>query len=406
MAEVKKVSVLGAGMMGAGIAFVLAKAGIETVLIDVSVEAAEKGKAYSRKIVDRLVEKGVQTRESADAHLASIHPTDDYAAVAGSDVVIETVFEDVAIKAEATRKALAHLEPDVLFASNTSTLPITTLAGAHPDPSHFIGMHFHSPVDRMALVEVVIGKATSPETIARAQALIAQIDKVSILAHDSPFFYTSRVFDTYIREGMEMLADGINPVIIDEVGRATGMPRGPLELSDDVAIDLLDRIAGQRVKLLPDADRRRSDDVVDALIGEGRFGRKNGKGFYDYAADGTKTVWPGLADRWPVTVSTKTDELAEQLRRRLIHRQAVEAARCLAEGVLDDPKHADTGALLGWGFVKALGGPVTYMETIGLSRFVEECDELAALCGPRFAVPDQLRSMAAEGRCYLEKANV
>ncbi len=397
--RVAKVSVLGAGMMGAGIAHVLAAAGIETILIDVSVEAAERGKSYSRTVLDRLVDKGRTDRATADALLARITPSDDYAAVAGSDVVIETVFEDIAVKAEATRKALAYLDPDALFASNTSTLPITRLAEAHPRPERFVGMHFHSPVDRMALVEVVVGKATGQAAIDEALALVAQIGKVEILAQDSPFFYTSRVFDTYIREGMEMLVDGIDPLLIDEVGRSTGMPRGPLELSDDVAIDLLDRIAGQRVKLLGDkADRRRSDDVIDALIAETRFGRKNGQGFYDYPKGGEKSLWAGLAKRWPVR-QAGGEALVEEMRRRLIHRQAVEAARCIAEGVLT-PAHADTGALLGWGFPKAIGGPVAHIEALGLPRFVAEADELAAAHGPRFAIPDQLRAMADGDRTY------
>jgi 3-hydroxyacyl-CoA dehydrogenase/enoyl-CoA hydratase/3-hydroxybutyryl-CoA epimerase len=249
----------------------------------------------------------------------------------------------------------------------------------------------------MALVEVVVGKATGQAAIDEALALVAQIGKVAILAQDSPFFYTSRVFDTYIREGMEMLVDGIDPLLIDEVGRSTGMPRGPLELSDDVAIDLLDRIAGQRVKLLGDkADRRRSDDV----IAETRFGRKNGQGFYDYPKGGEKQLWAGLAERWPVT-QAGGEALVEEMRRRLIHRQAVEAARCIAEGVLT-PAHADTGALLGWGFPKAIGGPVAHIEALGLPRFVAEADELAESHGPRFAIPDQLRAMAAEGRRYSD----
>ncbi|WP_174286239.1 3-hydroxyacyl-CoA dehydrogenase NAD-binding domain-containing protein [Sphingomonas bacterium] len=390
----RKVAVLGAGMMGAGIAHVLAKAGIETVLIDVSVEAAQKGKAYSTKLLDRLVAKGTTSRESAGTLLERIRPSGDYAAVTGSDAVIETVFEDVSVKAEATAKALAHLGPDALFATNTSTLPIGRLAVAHPDPSRFIGMHFHSPVDRMELVEVVIGEATGQAAIAQALDLVRQIGKTAILAHDSPFFYTSRVFDTYIREGMEMLADGIAPLMIDHVGRLTGMPRGPLELTDDVAIDLVDRIARQRHLLLGDAaDRRRSDDVVDMLMAAGRLGRKNGRGFYDYDASGSKRVWSGLGERWPVTVASSSPELIGEMRRRFLHRQAVEAARCLAEGVLDDPRHADVGAILGWGFPRWTGGPVSYIEQIGIGRFVEECDVLSALLGERFSAPESLRNM-------------
>ena len=228
-----------------------------------------------------------------------------------------------------------------------------------------------------------------------------QIGKTAILAHDSPFFYTSRVFDTYIREGMEMLADGIAPLMIDHVGRLTGMPRGPLELTDDVAIDLVDRIAGQRRLLLGDAaDRRRSDDVIDTLMEAGRLGRKNGRGFYDYDANGSKRVWAGLAECRPVTTPNSSPELTRELRRRLLHRQAVEAARCLGEGVLDDPRHADVGAILGWGFPRWTGGPMSYIDQIGIGHFVEECDALASRFGERFAPPAMLRDMAAEGRSF------
>lgn len=399
--NMQQVAVLGAGMMGAGIAYVLAKAGVDTALIDVSLQAAERGKEYSRKLLDRAIAKGTTSRDFADELLARIRPTADYAAVAGSDAVIETVFEDIAVKAEATGKALAHLAPGALFATNTSTLPIGQLAAAHSDPSRFVGMHFHSPVDRMELVEVVISRETGQDAIAEALDLVRQIGKTAIVAHDSPFFYTSRVFDTYIREGMELLADGFAPVMIDHVGRLTGMPRGPLELTDDVAIDLIDRIAGQRRALLGDAaTRRRSDDVVEALLKERRFGRKNGRGFYDYDADGAKRVWTGLAERWAVTTPNSSPELVREMRKRLLHRQAVEAARCLAEGVLDDPRHADVGAILGWGFPQWTGGPISYIEQIGVGRFVEECDALASRFGARFTPPTMLRDMTGECRTF------
>lgn len=397
----RRVAVLGAGMMGAGIAYALAKAGVETTLVDVSADAADRGKDYARKLLERLVSKGSTPRSEADALLARIRPTDDYALVAGSDAVIETVFEDVAVKAEATAKALSHLDPTALFATNTSTLPIGHLAGTHTDPSRFIGMHFHSPVDRMELVEVVVAPATGQAAITEALDLVRQIGKTAILAHDSPFFYTSRVFDTYIREGMEMLADGLAPLMIDHVGRLTGMPRGPLELTDDVAIDLIDRIAGQRRSLLGEAaTRRRSDDVVDSLLAEGRLGRKNGRGFYDYGAEGSKRVWAGLGQAWPVTTGASSLELTREMRRRFLHRQAVEAARCLAEDVLDDPRHADVGAILGWGFPRWTGGPVSYIEQIGPARFVEECDALSRRFGDRFAPPDRLRQMAGRNETF------
>jgi 3-hydroxyacyl-CoA dehydrogenase/enoyl-CoA hydratase/3-hydroxybutyryl-CoA epimerase len=341
--------------------------------------------------------------ERADERLARIHPTADYARLAGSDLVIESVFEDIAVKGGATRSALGHLDDTVIFASNTSTLPIGRLAKVHPDPARFIGMHFHSPVDRMELVEIVIGKETGRAAVAHALDLVRQIGKTAILVHDSPFFYTSRVFDTYIREGMEMLVDGIAPTLIDEVGRKTGMPRGPLELTDDVAIDLVDKIARQRVLILGDgADRRRSDEVVSFLIKEGRFGRKNGMGFYNYDPDGRKRIWPGLMEAWPVRDAEPLPELVAEMRRRFLHRQAIEAARCLDEGVLDDPRHADVGAVLGWGFPRWTGGPISYIEQIGLPAFVEQADALAQKCGARFASPGQLRRMAETETTYYD----
>ncbi len=399
--SVRKVSVLGAGMMGAGIAHVLAKAGIDTVLVDVTREAAEAGKTHSRQVVAKLVSKGLMSADAGDAMAARILATNDYAAIAGSDVVIETVFEDLDVKAQATRRALTHLSPDTLFATNTSTLPIGRLAEAHSNPSRFLGMHFHSPVDRMELVEVVVGRATSRASVKEALSLVRQMGKTAIVAHDSPFFYTSRVFDTYFREGLEMVVDGLAPAMIDQVGRMTGMPRGPLELVDDVAVDLVDRIAKQRTLLLgAAADRRRSDDVVDALMSEGRFGRKTGAGLYDYPAAGPKRLWAGLAQRWPVRIPNSSPELVADMRRRFLHRQAVEAARCFAQGVLDDPRHADVGAILGWGFPKWTGGPLSYIEQIGIARFVDECEALAAAHGPRFQPPDKLREMARQGDAF------
>ena len=404
-APVGKVAVLGAGMMGAGIAYSLAKAGIETVLVDMTLEGAEAGKAYSTKLLGRLVAKGLTTQVAADQLLGRIQPTADYADVGGSDLVIETVFEDVAVKAAATQKALAFLPADVLVASNTSTLPISRLAEAHPQPGQVLGMHFHSPVDRMELVEVVRGPKTTPETLERALRLVRQIGKTAIIANDAPFFYTSRVFDTYIREGMEMLVDGVAPTMIDQVGRMTGMPRGPLELTDDVAIDLIGRIAEQRRRLLGDAaGRRRSDDVVDVLLSADRLGRKNGRGFYDYPADGPKRLWDELAVRWPVTSGSSSPDLTLALKRRLLHRQAVEAARCLDEGVLEDPRHADVGAILGWNFPRWTGGPLSYIDQIGVGRFVAECDALAQAHGERFSPPLNLRALAASGGSIYEAA--
>jgi 3-hydroxyacyl-CoA dehydrogenase/enoyl-CoA hydratase/3-hydroxybutyryl-CoA epimerase len=402
----KKVAVLGAGMMGAGIAYVQATAGIETVLIDTTQEGADRGKEYSKKLCEKAIKRGRMTQEKADALLALIHPTTDYDAIAGSDMVIEAVFEDRALKADVTQRAEAQLGENAVFGSNTSTLPITGLAEVSVRPDKFIGIHFFSPVDRMGLVEIIVGAKTSQETIAKAIDYVLKIKKTPIVVNDSRGFYTSRCFGTFVQEGLEMLVEGIAPAIIDNVGRATGMPRGPLEMNDDVALDLSYKVREQARKDLGDAYQA---GPVDALIKKmvtelGRLGRKNGKGFYDYAADGTKKLWPGLADLAPVKQADATPALIEELRTRLLYRQAVEAARCMAENVVTNAREADVGAILGWGFAPWTGGPISLIEGVGLPKFVETCDELARAHGARFAPPAWLRERAAKGESFFPSA--
>jgi 3-hydroxyacyl-CoA dehydrogenase/enoyl-CoA hydratase/3-hydroxybutyryl-CoA epimerase len=401
--DAKKVAVLGAGMMGAGIAHVQAMAGIETVLIDTAQEGADKGKSYSEGLLKKRVSRGQMDQAKADATLARITPTTDYAAVSGSDLVIEAVFETRDIKADVTRKAEAQLAPDAVFGSNTSTLPITGLAEASQRPENFIGIHFFSPVDKMMLVEIIRGEKTSEETIAKAIDYVLKIRKTPIVVNDSRGFYTSRCFSTYLTEGMEMLAEGIAPAIIDNVGRMTGMPRGPLEMHDDVALDLSYKIGQQTKKDLGDAYKASpADPIVERMVTElGRFGRKNGKGFYDYPQDGgPKRLWQGLSELVPVQVRETTPEMVEELKTRLLYRQAVEAARCMAEGVVTDPRDADVGAILGWGFAPWTGGPLSLIEGVGARRFVETCDRLAGQYGERFAVPQALRDMAGRDEGY------
>ena len=402
----RKVAVLGAGMMGAGIAFVQASAGIETVLIDVSQDAADKGLSYSKTLLDKAVARGRMTQAKADGILALITPTTDYSQVQGSDLVIEAVFEERGLKAEITRKAEAYLAENSVFGSNTSTLPITGLAEASLRPDTFIGIHFFSPVDRMGLVEIIMGEQTSQETLAKAVDYVLKIRKTPIVVNDSRGFYTSRCFGTFLQEGMEMLTDGIAPAIIDNVGRATGMPRGPLEMHDDVALDLSLKVRTQAKHDLGDAFvANASDPIVEEMVTKlGRYGRKNGRGFYDYAADGTKLLWPGLADLAPVSRSDADAALVEEIRKRLLYRQAVEAARCMEERVVTDPREADVGAILGWGFAPWTGGPISMIDGIGVARFVEECDALAQKFGARFAPPALLRDMAAKGECFYPTA--
>ncbi len=398
----KKVAVLGAGMMGAGIAYVQAMAGIQTVLIDVSQEAADKGLAYSRGLLEKAVKRGRMAQAKADGVLALITPTTDYAHVQGCDLVVEAVFEERGLKAEITKKAEAYLAETAVFGSNTSTLPITSLAEASVRPERFIGIHFFSPVDRMGLVEIIMGERTSQETLAAAVDYVLRIRKTPIVVNDSRGFYTSRCFGTFIQEGMELLTDGIAPAIIDNVGRATGMPRGPLEMHDDVALDLSLKVRTQTQKdlgaaFVPTA----SDPIIAKMVTElGRYGRKNGRGFYDYPAEGAKRLWPGLADLAPTTHENADPALVAEIRKRLLYRQAVEAARCMEENVVTSAREADVGAILGWGFAPWTGGPLSMIDGIGVAAFVEECDALTRKFGARFSPPKMLREMAAAGESF------
>jgi len=402
----KKVTVLGAGMMGAGIAYVQAMAGIETVLIDTTIEAAEKGKGYAADILKKRVSRGQMTQDKADAVLSLIKPSTDYADVKGSDLVVEAVFENREIKAEVTKKAEAQLEKGAIFGSNTSTLPITGLAEASVRPEDFIGIHFFSPVDKMMLVEIIMGEKTSQEALARSLDYVMKIRKTPIVVNDSRGFYTSRCFGTFLMEGMAMLSEGYAPALIDNVGRMTGMPRGPLEMHDDVALDLSYKIAKQTADDLGDKYvPTPGADIVAKMVEGGRYGRKNSKGFYDYPEQKgqPKTLWKGLSDLAPVKVNDSDDALVKELKTRLLYRQAVEAARCWEEGVIDDPREADVGAILGWGFAPWTGGPITLIDQAGLANFVAECDRLAQAYGDRFTPPKLLRDMAAKGETFYGK---
>ncbi len=403
---VKKAAVLGAGMMGAGIAHAQALAGIETVLIDQTQEAADKGRKHVEDLLTKAVSRGRLAADKAQAALALVTATTDYGLVKGSDLVVEAVFESRDVKAAVTKLAEAQLADGAVFGSNTSTLPITGLAEASVRPANFIGIHFFSPVDRMGLVEIIKGEKTSDQTIAAAIDYVMKIKKTPIVVNDSRGFYTSRCFSTYVAEGMEMLAEGIAPAIIDNIGRATGMPRGPLEMADDVALDLVHKIAVQTKKDLGgDYVERPTDAIVDTLVTKlGRMGRKNGKGFYDYPESGDKKLWPGLSDVVAPTTTEAEPDAVAHLRQRLLYRQAVEAARCFDEGVLTDPRDGDVGAILGWGFAPWTGGPFSLIDSVGTAAFVEACDALAKQYGDRYSAPAGLRAMAAKGQGYYGPA--
>jgi 3-hydroxyacyl-CoA dehydrogenase/enoyl-CoA hydratase/3-hydroxybutyryl-CoA epimerase len=305
-----------------------------------------------------------------------------------------------------TRRAEALLAAGAVFGSNTSTLPITGLAEASVRPEDFIGIHFFSPVDKMMLVELILGEKTGEAAIARSLDYVMKIKKTPIVVNDGRGFYTSRCFGTYVAEGLAMLEEGYAPALIDNIGRMTGMPRGPLEMHDDVALDLSYKIAKQTAADLGDKFvPTPGADIVAQMVEGGRYGRKNGKGFYDYpeAKGSPKTLWKGLSDLAPVKVNDSDDALVAELKTRLLYRQAVEAARCWEEGVVDDPREADVGAILGWGFAPWTGGPITLIDQAGLKHFVAECDRLAQAYGDRFTPPQLLRDMAAKGETFYGK---
>jgi 3-hydroxyacyl-CoA dehydrogenase/enoyl-CoA hydratase/3-hydroxybutyryl-CoA epimerase len=404
VSKVGKLGILGAGMMGAGIAYVAAKAGIQVVLLDTAAELAEKGKAVSQALLDKAVKKGRSTAAKRDALLARITPTTDYAKLADCDLVVEAVFEDREVKAGVTRQVEAVLGEGAVFASNTSTLPITGLAQASRRPPNFIGMHFFSPVDRMPLVEIIVGQATGRETLARAFDFVLQIGKTPIVVNDSRGFYTSRVFGTYVMEGAAMLAQGVHPRSIEVAGLQAGMPIPPLALQDEVSLSLGLHVGEQTKKDLSAEGKAYVEHpgmvVLRQLCGLGRIGRKAGQGFYDYA-HGEKTLWPGLTRLYP----TATEQPPQrELIDRLMFAQANEAARCFQEGVLRSVADANVGSILGWGFAPFHGGALQFIDAMGAPAFVARSRELAAKYGPRFEPAQVVVEQAARGSRFSETA--
>lgn len=402
--SVQKLGILGAGMMGAGIATVAAQAGIPVVLVDRDQEAADRGRAHVAAFLDEGVKRRKTTQDQREAILARVTATPDYAALAGCDLVIEAVFEDPAVKAEATRRAEAHLGPEAIFATNTSTLPITGLAGASRDPGNFIGIHFFSPVEKMALVEIIRGKATGDRAVAKALDFVRQIRKTPIVVNDARFFYANRCIIPYINEGVRMVAEGVAPALIENAAKRLGMPLGPLQLVDETAIDLGVKIAKATKAAMGDAyPDSPADGVLFALADAGRLGRKAKAGFYAYDDAGKRLgLWPGLAEHWPL--HPEQPALAE-VQQRLAMVQALEAVRALEDGVLMDIREGDVGAILGWGFMPWSGGPFGWLDIIGAAQAVAICDRLAAAHGPRFAAPARLRDQAERGETFYPRRN-
>jgi 3-hydroxyacyl-CoA dehydrogenase/enoyl-CoA hydratase/3-hydroxybutyryl-CoA epimerase len=399
---IRKVAIVGAGFMGAGIAEVTARAGMDVVLIDRDLPAAEKGRGMVEAAYAKDVSRGRMKVADADAALGRILPAEDHAALAGADLVIEAVFEDRAIKEDVIRRVEAALPRHAVLGSNTSTLPISSLAKAASRPANFIGIHFFSPVARMMLVEVIVGKKTSDITLARALDFVRAIRKTPIVVNDARGFYTSRVVETYIGEGHRMLAEGIPPAMIENAGVMAGMPVGPLALNDEVALDLsLKIMKATRADLgesaVPDAEYRLMDDMVAK---RGRLGRKNGKGFYDYPDNPRekKRLWAGLSDIFPRRDPDAID--FGELKQRLLVIQALEAARCVSEDVITDMREADVGSILGFGFAPYTGGTLSYIDGMGAPAFVALCKRLAKKHGARFRPNRLLSDMATKGETF------
>src|ERR1700677_2192330 len=398
---VKKVGVLGAGFMGAGIAYVSAQAGIDVVLIDRDQEAADKGKAHSQKLITDQINRGRATAADRDALLAHITATPDYAALKDCDLVIEAVFEDRKVKEEAIAKAQAVIGKQTIFGSNTSTLPITSLASAFKDAPRFVGIHFFSPVERMMLVEVIKGKKTGDAALAMALDYVRAIRKTPIVVNDSRGFYTSRVVGTYVREGHLMLTEGVPAAMIENVGRMAGIPVGPLPLNDEVAVDLAWKsLKATEADLGPKMIDLKQKVLLEEMVEKrGRYGRKNGKGFYDYPQSEPKRLWSGLADLQPAKLDPDTIDVTE-LKQRLLAIQALESARCIEEGVVTDVREADVGSILGFGYAPFTGGTISYIDGMGAKAFVDLCHGLAKKYGDRFRPCKLLRDLASTGETF------
>lgn len=391
---VKRVGILGAGMMGQGLAYVSAMAGVEAVLKDISLEAAQKGKTYSDKLLSKAVKKSRITAERKKIVLDLITPTVENKNLAGCDLIIEAVFEDMDLKHKVIRETEPNLAENGIFASNTSTLPITQLARASERAENFIGLHFFSPVDKMPLVEIILGKQTSDKTLARGFDFVRQIRKVPIVVNDARGFFTSRVFGTFLDEGCRMVKEGLDPILIDTMGRQAGMPVGPLTVHDEVTQKLILQVSETNQAL--DEKFNHDFNATNPVMAEmssilvkdhGRCGRVHGGGWYDYHKNGKKEIWPKL---YKLFYSSDAALPRQDIKDRMIFRQSIESVRCCSEGVVKSVGDANIGSIMGIGFPPHTGGVLQYINTYGVRRFAARARQLATIYGDRFTPPELL----------------
>ena len=400
--EVSKVGVIGAGFMGAGVAYVSARAGLDVVLIDRDQEGADKGKQFTLDEQAKRVKRGKTTQEKADKIAGRITATTDYALLKDVDLIVEAVFENSELKAKITKMGEEIIGDKAIFGSNTSTIPITDLAKASSRPNNFIGIHFFSPVHKMNLVEIIKGEKTSDYAISRAIDFVTKIRKIPIVVEDTRGFYANRCVMRFIEEGMNMLAEGVKPALIENAAKMAGMPVGPLSLQDEVAIDLAYKVMQQtKADLGSQYDGGKIEPIITKMYESDRLGRKNEKGFYVYKGR-EKHLWPELG-QFAENGILEEQPNVQDVKDRIMYAQAIEAARTMAEGIVHDPREADLGSIFGWGFAPFTGGAISFIDTIGAKRFIKRADELVKVYGPQFEVPKLLREMAESGETFYSK---
>ena len=400
--SVRIIGILGAGMMGAGIALVAAQAGIEVVLVDQDQNAANKGKEYSEKYLTDGIKRGKISEKIKEKTLNRILATDDYTKLADADLVIEAVFEDTKVKSNVTKAAVEVIHKDCIFASNTSTLPISELAKASKHPENYIGIHFFSPVEKMLLVEIIKGEKTESRAVAKALDFVRQIKKTPIVVNDARFFYANRCIIPYLNEGLRMITEGIPPSIIESAAKQLGFPLGPIQLVDETSIELGAKIA-RATKAAMGAlyPNEQIDEILFWMEQEGRLGRKARAGFFNYNEKGKREgFWKGLEEKYPLST---TIPAFEDVQHRLMFIQALEAVRALEEGVLMDIREGDVGAILGWGFAPWSGGPLSWLDILGTPYAAERCQALCETYGQRFECPPLLADMGKNNEAFYER---